>query len=138
MTPKSLLFQSGTRYLEAGLVSNAFQCVAYNAELFSRDSTKLFKSITEFLNANSKFSNLVLNNFRTLFVGYLIILSLIFVTVCLHRFVSLLKKNRIFCLPQATYRLTRLVQGSRFVQGSHQDSRLARGVRRVRRRLSER
>lgn len=99
LTASFLLLQSGIRYLEAGLVENALHCAAYNAETSSRDSIKLFKSVTEFLDANSGFDNLVLGNFRNLFAGYLAILSLTFIAFCLHRLVWLLKKNRIYLQP---------------------------------------
>ena len=51
--------------------------MAYNGELVSRDTTKLFKSSPEFLKANSNFSNLFLANFWNIFAGYFAILSAI-------------------------------------------------------------
>lgn len=46
---------------------------------------KLFSNLNQFLaSESSKFSNLILNNFRTIFFGYFLVCGAIFAVFCLH------------------------------------------------------
>lgn len=89
------LFQkSGFGYLESGLFDNVKQCQQGNSEITAGYNLKVFKGISEFVGSKSGFSNLVLGNFRTIFVGYFAICSLIFLAFCLHHLVVFLQKNK--------------------------------------------
>ena len=95
-----LFLSRSIHYLESGFSFKLFECMDSNTELACNlKKMKLFSSLNQFLaSESSKFSNLILNNFRTIFLGYFLTCGCIFAVFCLNRLVNRLMqmvKNRV-------------------------------------------
>lgn len=81
--------------LENGLSANLYECMTERAEMSCGHTTKIFRTLNEFVDDNAHYQSLVLNNFQTIFAGYFLICSLILGTFVIHHLIKWLK-TRIF------------------------------------------
>ena len=76
-------------YTEVGLVNRMYGCIKNAAsESFRNDEVNLFQKLEDYTDQYSGFSNLILNNFRFIFIFYFLFCSLPFLAFCLHHLVN--------------------------------------------------
>ena len=89
------------RHSENGLISRTYYC----ADKLSRTNCRaskvtLFETLEQFIDETTGFSDLVLDNFRFIFLYYFLLCSLFFVAFCVHHLVKFVKKNAILIRSQ--------------------------------------
>ena len=67
-----------------------------NAETACGYTTKIFRTLKEFVDENSGFENLVLSNFQAIFLYYFSICSLVLGAFLLDHLVRFVRKRRLF------------------------------------------
>ena len=75
-------------YLEVGLFKRLISCFHFNAKLES-SAIKIFENLDDYAHDNSKgFQNLILTNFKSIFIIYLIANLLILLIFCFNLLIN--------------------------------------------------
>lgn len=91
---KQRIGQEILRNTENGIMSQLFVCVRQASQDTCRASrVSIFESIESFVEEFSEFSDLVLENFRYIFLYHFLICSLVFVTFGVHCMVKFARRN---------------------------------------------
>lgn len=84
------------RNSEAGLLSKVYTCARELSQTNCRISkVTIFESVPEYIEQYSGFSDLILENFHSIFVYFFLVCSLIFVAFCMHHLVKCVEKRRV-------------------------------------------
>lgn len=87
-------FDRITHYTENGLYSKGFDCVDQVArESCRRAKVKMIETVEEFIDEQSGFSDLVLENFRFIFTYYFVLCSLVFIAFLIHHLIKFVNKS---------------------------------------------
>lgn len=73
------MFFRATFLIENGISQKVEECMAFNTFINTRKSVTIFRTIEEFIRDKVGFDDLVLSNFKSLFVAYFSFLVLIFI-----------------------------------------------------------
>ena len=92
------------RHAEHGMLNKMYDCTDNAARAScrgSKNSLSLFESIEAYMDDYefSGFSDLVLDNFRFIFLYYFLFCSLVFVSFCVHHLVKYVKKRTVAVRP---------------------------------------
>ena len=82
------------RHSENGLISRTYNCADKLSRANCRASkVTMFETLEQFIDETTGFSDLVLDNFRFIFLYYFLFCSLVFVAFCVHHLFKFVKKN---------------------------------------------
>ena len=98
-------------YNENGLMENLFASTDRISGASSRKGgISIFETLEDYVEEHVGFADLVLSNFRFIFIYYALICSLVFLTFCVHHLVNFVKKRASILLRPLKNWLTQLAR----------------------------
>lgn len=81
------------KYTENGMIIKMYKCAHHNSRAACRtEGVSLFQNLDEYIKENSgQFSDLVLNNFWSIFFSYFVACFIAFSAFCVHNLVKFVK-----------------------------------------------